>query len=125
MKITKKLDKVNNSYEYLAYKSWIIWNQNTKVMAKKQISMQNVMQNSTSVSYNHPLVEYISIAKPTLKFEHSLKLWNFISFMLWFVSQNASKQSLLTLPHWGYPMVLKMQLRDIQFGKFHHNIQNK
>jgi len=55
LKITKKLDKVNNSHEYLAYKSWVIWSQNTKVMAKKQISMQGVKQNSKSVSCNHPI----------------------------------------------------------------------
>jgi len=53
-KLPKKLDKVNNSHEYLAYKSWVIWSQNTKVMAQKQISIQSVMQNSTSVSCNYP-----------------------------------------------------------------------
>jgi len=35
------------------YESWVIWSQNTKVMAKKQINLQDVTQNSVGVSYNH------------------------------------------------------------------------
>jgi len=48
-----------NSHEYLLYESWVIWSQNTKVMAKKQISMQGVTQNSTDVSCNHPNSFYV------------------------------------------------------------------
>jgi len=47
---------VYNSDEYLTYKSSAIWTQHAKVMAKKQISMQDVMQNSTGISCIHPKV---------------------------------------------------------------------
>jgi len=56
-KLRKKLYKVYNNHEYLPYRSWVIWSQNSKIMAKKQISMQCVSQNRTSVSCNHPRLD--------------------------------------------------------------------
>jgi len=47
---------VYNSHEYLPYKSWAIWTQNAKVMAKKQIRMHGMTGNSTGVSCIHPSV---------------------------------------------------------------------
>jgi len=43
-----------NSYKYIAHEFHVVSSKNAKVMAKKQISMQCVTENSTSVSCNDP-----------------------------------------------------------------------
>jgi len=50
----------NHPQKYLLYIPWVIWSQNTKVMAKKQISMQGVTQNRTGLSCNHLAVKFLS-----------------------------------------------------------------
>jgi len=60
-KLQKKLGKVYNSHECLNYKFLVIWSQNAKVLAKKQISTLCVAQNNIGVSCNHPSKLYYEI----------------------------------------------------------------
>jgi len=71
---SKKLGKAYNSHKHLVHEFQIISSQNTKVMAKKLINMQHVIENSTSVSYNDPNIVFIF-----LTFQKIIKLviWNY------------------------------------------------
>jgi len=72
-KTSKKLDKAYNIYDYVAFEFWVICSPNTKVMAKKLISIQKVRQNRIGVSCNHPVeiakVYTYNINKSNLKFQ--------------------------------------------------------
>jgi len=48
-----------DTYEYLPYKSSVIWSLNIEVIAKKQINTLGVTENRTGVSYSCPFVFFI------------------------------------------------------------------